>query len=130
MHRFRQQLVHPKIRSVNGKGLLLALEFESEALNREVIARCMEAGLVTDWFLFSPHCLRIAPPLNITREELDEGLEILDDVLAIAGPAVDVLGPDRVQLAPDCGMWFLPRAKAIAKISAMEAAAEVLRARY
>ena len=26
----------------------------------------------------------IAPPLTITREELDEGLEILDDVLAIA----------------------------------------------
>ena len=28
--------------------------------------------------------LAITPPLNITREELDEGLEILDDVLAIA----------------------------------------------
>jgi taurine--2-oxoglutarate transaminase len=26
----------------------------------------------------------IVPPLTITREELDEGLEILDDVLAIA----------------------------------------------
>jgi len=26
----------------------------------------------------------ITPPLNITREELDEGLEILDEVLAIA----------------------------------------------
>ena len=26
----------------------------------------------------------LTPPLTITRDELDEGLEILDDVLAIA----------------------------------------------
>ncbi len=31
----------------------------------------------------------ITPPLNITREELDEGLEILDEVLAIADEYYD-----------------------------------------
>jgi adenosylmethionine-8-amino-7-oxononanoate aminotransferase len=29
-------------------------------------------GLITDWFLFAPDRLRIAPPLIITEEELRE----------------------------------------------------------
>ena len=42
---------------------------------------CLERGLYpfVHWNVFA-----ITPPLNITREELDEGLEILDEVLAIA----------------------------------------------
>jgi taurine--2-oxoglutarate transaminase len=31
----------------------------------------------------------LAPPLNITREELDEGLSILDDALAVADEYVE-----------------------------------------
>lgn len=26
--------------------------------------------VLTDWFLFAPNCLRIAPPLTITEDEL------------------------------------------------------------
>ena len=35
--------------------------------------------LMTHW-----NVVIIAPPLTITREELDEGLGVLDDVLALA----------------------------------------------
>jgi taurine--2-oxoglutarate transaminase len=46
-----------------------------------VYKACLERGLYpfVHWNVFA-----ITPPLNITREELDEGLEILDDVLTIA----------------------------------------------
>jgi taurine--2-oxoglutarate transaminase len=42
---------------------------------------CIERGLYSfaHW-----NVLAVTPPLTITREELDEGLEIFDEVLAIA----------------------------------------------
>ena len=41
-------------------------------------------------------------------------------------PALDVVPPDRLVAAPDCGMKFLPRRVAFAKLQAMvEAAAKV-----
>jgi len=47
----------------------------------EINKACLERGLYPfiHWNVFA-----ITPPLNITREELDEGLEILDDVLTLA----------------------------------------------
>ena len=47
----------------------------------EITKACLERGLYpfVHWNVFA-----ITPPLNITREELDEGLEILDDVLSLA----------------------------------------------
>jgi 4-aminobutyrate aminotransferase-like enzyme len=48
----------------------------SNELALPVMARCMELGLITDWFLFADHCLRIAPPLIITQEEIEEACSI------------------------------------------------------
>ncbi|MCW3070436.1 MAG: aspartate aminotransferase family protein [Bacteroidetes bacterium] len=67
---FRSLLKHPLIRSVKGKGLLLALEFESYDQNKKIIDNCIAAGVITDWFLFNSHSMRIAPPLNISEEEI------------------------------------------------------------
>ena len=67
---FRENLVHHRIKKIYGLGLLLAIEFESSAFNFAVIALCMQKGLVTDWFLFSSHKMRIAPPLQITEEQI------------------------------------------------------------
>ena len=50
--------------------------------------------------------------------------------LARASAAVDLLGPDRARLAPDCGMWFLPRDDGHGQGSRIEGAARVLRQRY
>jgi taurine--2-oxoglutarate transaminase len=41
----------------------------------------LDAGL--DLFVHW-NVIMVAPPLNVTREELDEGLAILDEALAIA----------------------------------------------
>jgi acetylornithine/succinyldiaminopimelate/putrescine aminotransferase len=68
---FRTKLIHPAIRSIRGKGLLLAVEFDSFEQNKQIIDRLIEKGIITDWFLFASHCLRIAPPLNISREDVE-----------------------------------------------------------
>lgn len=74
---FRTLLKHPKIRSVNGKGLLLSLEFESYEQNKAIIDKCIQNGVITDWFLFNSHSMRIAPPLTITEEEIRSACEII-----------------------------------------------------
>ncbi len=67
---FRKLLKHPKIKSVNGKGLLLSIEFDSYEQNKKIIDKCIENGVIVDWFLFNSHSMRIAPPLTITEEEI------------------------------------------------------------
>ncbi len=75
--RFRERLVHPAIKSIRGKGLLMALEFDSFDQCKAIIDTCIAKGLVTDWFLFAGHCLRIAPPLNITDRDLEKACDLL-----------------------------------------------------
>jgi acetylornithine/succinyldiaminopimelate/putrescine aminotransferase len=61
-----------------GRGLLLGLELEQDAERaREWIARCWQAGLLVDWFLFNERRLRLAPPLNISEGELHDAMDIL-----------------------------------------------------
>ncbi|WP_145662971.1 aspartate aminotransferase family protein [Chitinophaga polysaccharea] len=67
---FLQYLRHPAIKSVRSLGLMIAVEFESFAVNKKVIDYCIEKGVLTDWFLFAAECMRIAPPLIITEEEI------------------------------------------------------------
>ncbi len=61
---------HSKIQRIKSCGLWASLQFDSFETNKKVIDRCIEKGLITDWFLFAPECLRIAPPLIITNKEL------------------------------------------------------------
>jgi acetylornithine/N-succinyldiaminopimelate aminotransferase len=78
---FRKQLTHPNIRSISGKGLLLAVEFDSFEQNKRIIDKLIDKGIITDWFLFAPHCLRIAPPLNIKPDEVLHACEIISEVI-------------------------------------------------
>lgn len=75
--RVRERMVHPLIRSISGKGLLLALDCGTEALTRSIIKNAVKNGLITDWFLFAPHKIRICPPLSISFEEFEDGLDRL-----------------------------------------------------
>jgi len=72
----RSQLVHPDILEIRGKGLLLAVEFGSVERSLSVMVKCMELGLITDWFLFADTCLRVSPPLIITLKELEEACSV------------------------------------------------------
>jgi acetylornithine/succinyldiaminopimelate/putrescine aminotransferase len=74
---FRSLLVHPAIKQVHGKGLMLSLELESFEFTKRVIDECIANGLITDWFLFATNHLRIAPPLIITHEQIEESCRII-----------------------------------------------------
>ncbi len=70
-------LKHPKIKAIRRKGLLMALEFDSFEQNKKIIDRCIEVGVLTDWFLFAPQCMRIAPPLIISEVEIREACRVI-----------------------------------------------------
>jgi acetylornithine/N-succinyldiaminopimelate aminotransferase len=70
-------LVHPAIKKIKGKGLMLSLDFEDNDLNFKIIETCVQNGLIVDWFLFNAHSMRIAPPLVITEEEIRKACDII-----------------------------------------------------
>lgn len=78
---FLQLLKHPAIRNINSRGLMMAVEFDSFDFNKQLIDRLIEEGVFTDWFLFAPHALRIAPPLNISDEAIREACSKIIAVL-------------------------------------------------
>ncbi|PST82280.1 aspartate aminotransferase family protein [Pedobacter yulinensis] len=74
---FKSLLQHPAIREVRGIGLMLAVEFDSFETNKRIIDACIADGLITDWFLHCSNSMRIAPPLIITEEEIQEACKII-----------------------------------------------------
>ena len=77
-------LVHPKIKEIRNKGLMMAVQFDSFDVLKPIIDKAIELGVVTDWFLFCDDAMRIAPPLTITEEQIREAcgiiLEAIDGV--------------------------------------------------
>ena len=78
---FLSLLVHPKIKSVHSRGLMIAVEFESFEFNKKVIDALIEHGVFTDWFLFVASSLRISPPLVISDEDIVTACRHLIEVL-------------------------------------------------
>ncbi|MEP6583229.1 MAG: aspartate aminotransferase family protein [Ginsengibacter sp.] len=88
---FIKNLKSRKIRSIKSKGLMIAVEFANFEENREVINALLQPpylnnssntpAIFTDWFLFAPQCLRIAPPLTITTEEILQACDIINTTL-------------------------------------------------
>jgi acetylornithine/succinyldiaminopimelate/putrescine aminotransferase len=82
---FKSLLVHPLIREVRGKGLMLAAMTNNAAVTNEVILKCQDKGLILFWLLFEECAIRITPPLTISDDEIREGcaimLEVMDEVL-------------------------------------------------
>ncbi|MDU0372759.1 aspartate aminotransferase family protein [Hymenobacter endophyticus] len=76
--RFRQQLQHPAIREVRNCGLMMAVEFASFEVLKPIIDHALwQEHVLTDWFLFCDNSLRIAPPLTITLEQIDDACAAL-----------------------------------------------------
>jgi adenosylmethionine-8-amino-7-oxononanoate aminotransferase len=73
----KQKIKHPKIKEVRVHGAIAAIDFNDETLNMQTISKCIEAGVITDWFLFNTQSMRIAPPLIISNEELIKACDII-----------------------------------------------------
>jgi taurine--2-oxoglutarate transaminase len=92
------QAKHPSIGEVRGLGLFWGIELVRDRATKEMlvpfnasgeaaapVVRLSKAAMEKGLYLFVHwNVIMVAPPLTITREELDEGLAILDEVLAIA----------------------------------------------
>ena len=74
-------LKHKKIKSIRGTGLFYSVQLESAEQVQKFINIAVREGMITDWFIFLDNRFRIAPPLIITKEEVDTVVEIIKKVL-------------------------------------------------
>jgi acetylornithine/N-succinyldiaminopimelate aminotransferase len=74
---FRELLQHPQIKAVRTAGLLMTIEFDSYETNKKIVDACIANGVLTDWFLFAPQCMRIAPPLTITPKLIKKACSVI-----------------------------------------------------
>lgn len=79
---FKTLLVHPLIKEIRGKGLMLALLFKTAEIANYLVLTAAKKKLILFWLLFEPRAVRISPPLTISEEEITKGcsqiIEILD----------------------------------------------------
>jgi len=78
---FRNLLKHPLIEEIRGIGLMLALILKDTETATNVILKSKEKGLILFWLLFEGKAIRITPPLTISNEEIEEGCQLLLEVL-------------------------------------------------
>jgi acetylornithine/N-succinyldiaminopimelate aminotransferase len=78
---FRSLLIHPLIKEVRGKGLMLAAMTDSPEITNQVIFKCQEKGLILFWLLFEACAIRITPPLTISEDEIKEGCAIIIEAM-------------------------------------------------
>ncbi|MGO9455047.1 MAG: aspartate aminotransferase family protein [Candidatus Binataceae bacterium] len=74
----------PEIAAVRGLGLLAGMDFRSADFAHRFVAATIDRGVVINWTLNAETVVRLAPPLSITREEIDFGIEAMREALQIA----------------------------------------------
>jgi len=78
---FRALLIHPSIKEIRGKGLMLALIMEDDEKANELVLRAKENKLILFWLLFEPRAVRISPPLTIATDEIKKGCSLIISIL-------------------------------------------------
>lgn len=84
------QVRHPSIGDVRGKGLMIGIEFIKNKISKEpdpdlrdkIIYNAYQRGLLT--LGCGKSSIRIAPPLNISQKEMEEGLDIFEESITHA----------------------------------------------
>ena len=78
---FRSLLVHPLIKEIRGKGLMLALIFDDAKIANELVLTAAKEHLILFWLLFEPRAVRISPPLTISESEIEQGCKKIIKIL-------------------------------------------------
>lgn len=78
---FRTCLDHPGVKELRGKGLMLCIQLDNFNQVENVSRRCVENGVIIDWFLHCDTAMRIAPPLIITEEEIRKGCAVIIEAI-------------------------------------------------
>jgi acetylornithine/N-succinyldiaminopimelate aminotransferase len=77
----RKNLVHPLIKEIRGKGLMLALILENIEVCNKLVLDGQKNGLILFWLLFESKAVRITPPLTISNDEIIKGCNIIIKIL-------------------------------------------------
>lgn len=75
--RIKKLLKHPKIVDLRNRGLMFAVELENEEQVQKVVLKGLQKGVLLFWFLSTPNAFRLAPPLTISKEEIERGMGVL-----------------------------------------------------
>lgn len=70
-----------QVKAIRRKGMMMAIDLESEEQVFKVAEECRNKGVLTFWFLSCPWSFRLSPPLNISQEDLVKGTQIIRDVI-------------------------------------------------
>ena len=70
-------LQHPSIKEIRRRGLMFAIDFDSEERVNRIVQKAIQDGVICYWFLSHPYSFRIAPPLTISEEEIQEACRII-----------------------------------------------------
>jgi 5-methyltetrahydropteroyltriglutamate--homocysteine methyltransferase len=89
----------------------ISLEYEQPGHSPDLLSRLKGKGVI----------------LGLLNLDTEAPVEAVDHIVRRAREALAVVPADKLRLASDCGMWFLPRDRALGKIAALEQAAQVLR---
>lgn len=91
---------HPSIGEVRGKGLMIGVEFVKDRLTKEADYKLRDL-IVDNAFLrgllllgCGSSVIRIAPPLNVTRSEIDEAMEIFEEALRVSEAGIEAEIPE------------------------------------
>ena len=82
---------HPCIGDVRGLGLMIGIEFVKEGREpltgelKKIMDYCFEKGLILVECGVDKNVIRLAPPLIITGEEMEKGLDILEEAIGAIG---------------------------------------------
>ncbi len=74
-------IAHPAIKEIRRIGMMFAVEFDSADLVYQIVDRCIAKGAITFYFLSCPESFRLAPPLNISNEDLEKGAAIIVEAI-------------------------------------------------
>jgi len=77
----RKKLKHKLIKEVRGIGLMLCLIMRNIEITNKLVLEAKSKGLILFWLLIEKKAVRITPPLTISKKELEEGCDIILNIL-------------------------------------------------
>lgn len=78
LHKLKEKY-KKQIKEVRGKGLILGIEFKDKETAKASVNKCIEHGLLT--ILTAQKVMRILPPLNVSRKDIDLAVKTIDKAL-------------------------------------------------
>lgn len=71
----------PQVKEIRRKGMMFAIDLDSEEQVFKIAEECRNRGVLTFWFLSCPWSFRLSPPLTISQKDLERGMDVICEVI-------------------------------------------------